>query len=80
MAIDIRDQLIRSGHLAAALREAGVLLAIFGPVSVSEIFKAISLPWAGIIRFASALVLLTGIDWDVRLERKKQKLAARGLL
>jgi hypothetical protein len=35
MAIDIRDQLIRSSHLAAALREAGVLLAIFGPVSVS---------------------------------------------
>jgi hypothetical protein len=40
---DIRDQLVRSSRYAEALRETGVLLAVFGPVSVAEIFKAISL-------------------------------------
>jgi hypothetical protein len=77
---DIRDQLVRSSRLAEALREAGVLLAIFGPVSIAEIFKAVSLATALAIWGASAFGLLLGIEWDVNLERKKRKLTARGLL
>jgi hypothetical protein len=77
---DVRDQVFRSSHYSEALRETGVLLAVFGPVSVAEIFKTISLTAAVVIWVASALVLFMGVEWDVRLERKKRKLAARGLL
>ena len=77
---DIRDKLVRSSLWAEALREAGVLLAIFGPVSVAEIFKSISLATAIAIWLASGLGLLVGIEWNVDLERKKRRLVARGLL
>ena len=77
---DIRDKLVRSSHWAEALREAGVLLAIFGPVSVAEIFKSISLTTAIAIWLVSGLGLLVGIEWNVDLERKKCRLVARGLL
>jgi predicted membrane-bound spermidine synthase len=77
---DIRDQVIRFSHYAEALREAGVLLAVFGPVSVAEIFRAISLPSTLVIWAASAIILLMGVEWNVRLERQKRKLAARGLI
>lgn len=77
---DIRDQLARSSHYAEALRETGVLLAVFGPVSVAEIFRLISLRTALVIWAASALILLMGVEWNVSLERKKRKLTARGLI
>jgi hypothetical protein len=77
---DIRDQVIRFSHYAEALREAGVLLAVFGPVSVAEIFRAISLPSTLVIWAASAIILLMGVEWNVRLEREKRKLASRGLI
>jgi len=77
---DVRDQVVRSSHHAEALREAGVLLAVFGPVSVAEIFKAISVTTAVVIWAASALILLIGVEWDVKLERRKRTLAARGLI
>ncbi len=80
MPVDIRDKLVRSSHWAEALREAGVLLAIFGPVSVAEIFKSISLTTAIAIWLVSGLGLLVGIEWNVDLERKKRRLVARGLL
>jgi len=77
---DIRDQLIRSTHYAVALRGAGVLLAVFGPVSMAEIFRAVTLPTALAIWASSAVVLFMGVDWDVKLERRKRKLNARGLI
>jgi hypothetical protein len=77
---DIRDQLVRSSRFAEALREAGILLAIFGPVSIVEIFRTISLAKAIAVWGASALGLLIGIEWDVYIERKKRRLVARGLL
>jgi hypothetical protein len=77
---DVRDQVVRFSRYAEALREAGVLLAIFGPVSIAEIFKSISLTAALVIWSASAVGLLIGIEWDVNLERRKRKLVARGLL
>ena len=77
---DIRDQVIRFSHYAEALREAGVLLAVFGPVSVAEIFRVISLRAALVIWVASAVILLMGVEWNVRLERQKRKLTARGLI
>ena len=77
---DIRDRLVRSSHYADALREAGVLLAIFGPVSVAEIFKAISATTALVIWGASAAILVIGVEWDVIFERGRRKLGARGLL
>jgi hypothetical protein len=77
---DIRDQLARSSLYAEALRETGILLAVFGPVSVAEIFKLISLRTALVIWAASAVTLLMGVEWKVSLERKKRKLAARGLI
>jgi hypothetical protein len=77
---DIRDRLVRSSHYADALREAGVLLAIFGPVSVAEIFKAISATTALVIWGASAAILVIGVEWDVIVERGRRKLGARGLL
>jgi hypothetical protein len=80
MARDIRDQLVRSSRYAEALREAGVLLAVFGPVSVAEIFKAISITTALAIWAASALILWIGVERDVKLERGKRKLIARGLI
>jgi len=80
MDADIRDQLVRSSRYAEALREAGVLLAVFGPVSVAEIFKAISFTTALVIWAASAVILLTGVEWDVKLEHGKRKLIARGLI
>ena len=80
MASDVRDQVIRFSHYAEALREAGVLLAVFGPVSVAEIFRAISLRTTLVIWIASAVILFMGVEWKVRLERKRRKLAARGLL
>jgi len=78
LARDIRDQMVRSLHYSEALREAAVLLAIFGPVSMAEIFKSISLTTALVIWSASALALRVGIEWDVNLERRKRKLVARG--
>jgi hypothetical protein len=80
MAADIRDQLIRSSRHAEALREVGVLLAVFGPVSVAEIFRAVSFTTALVIWAASAVILLTGVEWDVKLEHKKRQLIARGLI
>jgi len=80
LASDVRDQVIRFSHYAEALREAGVLLAVFGPVSVAEIFRAISLRTTLVIWIASAVILFMGVEWKVRLERKRRKLAARGLL
>jgi hypothetical protein len=77
---DIRDQVIRFSHYSEALREVGVLLPVFGPVSVAEIFRVISVRAALVIWLASAVILLIGVEWNVRLERKKRKLAARGLL
>ena len=77
---DIRDQLVRSSRYAEALREAGILLAVFGPVSIAEIFKTISLGTALVIWAASALILWIGVERDVILERTKRKLIARGLL
>jgi hypothetical protein len=77
---DIRDKLVRSSHWAEALREAGVLLAIFGPVSIAEIFRSISVTTAISIWLASGIGLFIGIEWDVNLERKKRRLVARGLL
>jgi len=76
---DIRDRLVRSSHYADALREAGILLAIFGPVSIAEIFRTISLAKALAVWAASAIGLLIGIEWDVYIERKKRRLIARGL-
>jgi hypothetical protein len=76
----MRDQLVRSSRYADALREAAVLLAIFGPVSIAEIFKFISLATALGIWVASGVVLLVGVEWNVNLERRKRKLIARGLL
>jgi hypothetical protein len=77
---DIRDQIVRFSRYAEALCEAGVLLAVFGPVSVAEIFKAISLRTTLVIWVASAVILFMGLEWDVSLERKRRKLAARGLI
>ena len=77
---DIRDQLVRYSRCAEALREAGVLLAVFGPVSVAEIFKTISITAILTAWSVSAAGLVIGIEWDVRLERKKRRLIARGLL
>ena len=77
---DIRDQILRFSGYAEALREAGVLLAVFGPVSVAEIFKALSFRSALVIWAFSAVIFLMGVEWTVRLERKKRKLAARGWL
>jgi len=62
------------------LREAGILLAIFGPVSIAEIFKTISLRAILAVWGASAAGLVIGIEWDVKIERKRRKLVARGLL
>jgi hypothetical protein len=77
---DVRDQVVRSSRYAEALREAGVLLAVFGPVSVAEIFKLISFRTAIVIWVASAVTLVMGVEWDVKLERRKRKLIARGLI
>lgn len=77
---DVRDQVFRSSHYAEALRETGVLLAVFGPVSVAEIFKTVSITTAVVIWAASALILLMGVEWNVKLERRKRTLAARGLI
>jgi hypothetical protein len=77
---DVRDQVVRSSRYAEALRETGVLLAVFGPVSVAEIFKLISFKTAIVIWAASAVTLLIGVEWDVKLERRKRKLSARGLI
>ena len=65
---DIRDRLARFSRYAEAPREAGVLLAIFGPVSIALIFKSISLTATLVIWSASAVGLLIGIEWDVNLE------------
>ena len=80
MASDLHDRIVRSTHFAAALREAGILLVIFGPVSVTEIFHAITIPEALAIWTASVILLVLGGDWDVRIERRKRQLDARGLL
>jgi len=72
--------LVRSSRYAEALREAGVLLAVFGPVSVAEIFKVISFRTALVIWAASALILWMRVERDVKLERRKRKLTARGLI
>jgi hypothetical protein len=80
MPADIRDQLVRSSRYAEALREAGVLLAVFGPVSVAEIFQKISLTTALVIWVASAVILWIGVERDVKLEGRKRKLIARGLI
>ena len=77
---DIRDRLVRYSHYAEALREAGVLLAIFGPVSIAEIFRAISALTALAIWSTSAIILVIGIKWGVNLERKRRRMTARGLL
>jgi hypothetical protein len=77
---DVRDQVVRSSRYAEALREAGVLLAIFGPVSIAEIFKSVSFTTAIAIWLASGIGLFIGIEWDVNIERKKRRLVARGLL
>jgi hypothetical protein len=77
---DIRDQIVRFSRYAEALFEAGVLLAVFGPVSVAEIFRSISVTTAISIWLASGIGLFIGIEWDVNLERKKRRLVARGLL
>lgn len=76
---DLRDQITRFSRWAEALREAGVLLVIFGPVSIAEIFKTISVAKALAVWAASAVGLLIGIEWDVYIERKKRRLMARGL-
>ena len=77
---DLRDRIVRSSRCAEALREAGILLAVFGPVSIVEIFKTISLAKALTVWGSSALGLLIGIEWEVYIKRKKRTLAARGLL
>jgi len=77
---DVRDKLVRYARCAEALREAGILLAVFGPVSVAEIYKTISLAAILAVWSASAAGLVIGIEWDVHLERKKRRLVARGLL
>ena len=76
---DLRDRIVRFSRWAEALREAGILLVIFGPVSIAEIFKTISLGKALAVWAASAVGLLIGIEWDVYIERKKRRLFARGL-
>jgi hypothetical protein len=76
---DLRDRIVRFSRWAEALREAGILLVIFGPVSIAEIFKTISLAKALAVWAASAVGLLIGIEWDVYIERKKHRLFARGL-
>jgi hypothetical protein len=76
---DLRDRVVRFSRWAEALREAGILLVIFGPVSIAEIFKTISLAKALAVWAASAVGLLIGIEWDVYIERKKRRLFARGL-
>jgi len=76
---DLRDQITRFSRWAEALREASILLVIFGPVSIAEIFRAISLAKALAIWAASVVGLLIGIEWEVYIERKKRRLIARGL-
>lgn len=77
---DLRDKITRFSRWAEALREAGILLAVFGPVSIAEIFKTISFSKALVVWGASAIGLLIGIEWDAYIERKKRRLTARGLL
>jgi hypothetical protein len=57
---DIRDQIVRSLHYAEALREGAVLLAIFGPVSMAEIFRSVSITTALVIWSASAIANSVG--------------------
>ena len=71
---DIRDRLVRSSLRAEALREAGVLLAVFGPVSTAEIFRSFSLRTTIVIWVFSAVLLLLGVEWDVSLQRERRKL------
>ena len=63
MASDLRDGIVRSTHFASALREADVLLVIFGPVSVTEIFHVITMPGALAIWTISVVLLALGVDW-----------------
>jgi hypothetical protein len=62
------------------MREAGILLAVFGPVSIAEIFKSISLATALVIWTASVLLLWMGVEQDVTVERKRRRLTARLLI
>jgi hypothetical protein len=77
---DVQDRLVRFARWGEAMREAGILLAVFGPVSIAEIFKSISLATALVIWTASVLLLWMGVEQDVTVERKRRRLTARLLI
>ena len=76
MAKDIRDKLARSSLYAEVLREGAVLLGIFGPIASLEVLK--SFPWKlALVTWSLAVVMLiVGVEAEVRAKRKYRELEA----
>ena len=70
----VQDTLTRASLYGELLREGAVLLAIFGPIATLEILRA--LPWklALTIWSVAAVMLVTGVELEVRVRRQERDL------
>ena len=76
MASEVRDTFARVSLYAETLREGAILLGIFGPIASLEIIK--SLPWklALVIWGMAVVMLVIGVESEVRIRRKEREIEA----
>jgi hypothetical protein len=74
MPHEIRDTLKRASLYGEVLREGAILLAIFGPIASLEIIRSIPLKLALVIWGVSVVLLVTGVEFEVRVKRKEREL------
>jgi hypothetical protein len=64
---------IRAGLYGESLREAGLLLAIFGPIASFEVIRALPVKLALALWSSAALMLILGVEAEVAANRHRQR-------
>ncbi len=71
---------VRAGLYGESLREAGLLLAIFGPIASFEVIRALPLKLALAMWSIAAVLLILGVEAEVAATRDRKRGSATILL
>jgi hypothetical protein len=71
---------VRAGLYGESLREAGLLLAIFGPIASFEVIRALRLKLALAMWSVAAVMLILGVEAEVAATRRRRRGSATILL
>ena len=71
---------IRVGLYGESLREAALLLAVFGPIASFEVIKAVPVKLALALWSTAALMFILGVEAEVAANRHRQRGSATIML